>query len=372
MAKQLVIIGRLSALTRAEANRLVTEAGSELSDRVTRATEVVVLGARGPHFQPNGRPLLQLARARRMVQEGQAIEILQEDAWLQSLGLFDAPAGVKQRYTAGQVVETLGISRATFDRWLTYRLLRPIEDSGPIPLFDFQQVTAARTLAELARTGVRLTQIKKAVTQLAQWLPSLDLSTADLSRSDSARRLIVRTPGGSWAEPTGQLLFDFDTAEECETFSVHRPETQAEAFDRALASEEDRPLEAAAIYRQIIAEHGPQATLVFNLGNALYAADDLPGALIEYRMATELAPQHAGAWNNLANLLAEQNKLDEALDAYRQALSINPKLTDARFNLAQTLVELGRRDEAVLHWRVYLANDPDSSWADYAREQLES
>jgi tetratricopeptide (TPR) repeat protein len=238
-------------------------------------------------------------------------------------------------------------------------------------LFDFQQVTAARTLAELGRGGVRLMQIKKAIAQLAQWLPNADLSTSDLALADNARRLVVRTPKGSRAETSGQLLFDFE-AVDCKPVTFARTETQAEAFDRALACEEERPLEAAAIYRQIIAEHGPQATLAFNLANALYAADDPQGAIIEYRRATELAPQHAGAWNNLANLLAELNQLEEALEAYRLALSINPQLSDARFNLAQTLVELGRRAESILHWRAYVTNDPDSSWADYAREQLES
>jgi hypothetical protein len=279
MTKHVVIIGRLSALTRAEARRLIAQSGGELSDRLTRSTAIVVLGARGPHFQPNGRPLLQLARARRMVQEGQSLQICQEDAWLESLGLLQPSAGVKKSFTAGQIVETLGISRTAFDRWLAYRLLRPIHDSGPIPLFDFQQVTAARTLAELARGGVRLTQIKKAVAQLAQWLPNADLSSTDLTLADNARRLVVRTPGGFWAEPSGQLLLDFDAAEECDVVTLSRPETQAEAFDRALACEEESPQEAAAIYRRIIAEHGPQATLAFNLGNALYAAGDPQGAI---------------------------------------------------------------------------------------------
>jgi tetratricopeptide (TPR) repeat protein len=372
MAKQVVIIGRLVSLTRAEARQAIAQSGGEFSDRVTRSTGIVVLGARGPHFQPNGRPLLQLARARRMVQEGQTLEIWQEDTWLESLGLFPASDGVRKRFTAGQIVETLQISRATFDRWLAYRLVRPLDDSGPIPLFDFQQVTAARTLAELGRGGVRLTQIKKAVAQLAQWLPSAEIDLTDLSLAEDARRIIVRTPNGSWAEPSGQLLLDFDADKDCEVVSLARPETQSEAFDRALACEDERPQEAAAIYRQIIAEHGAHPTLAFNLGNALYAADDLAGAVVHYRQATELAPQHAGAWNNLANVLAELNQLEEALDAYRRALSINPRLADARFNLAQTLIELGRRDESVLHWRAYLANDTDSSWADYARDQLES
>ena len=72
------------------------------------------------------------------------------------------------------------------------------------------------------------------------------------------------------------------------------------------------------------------------------------------------------------NVLAELDQPEEAIISYRQALAVDAGLADARFNLAQTLVELGRSDEAVLHWRAYLAADRESTWADYARERMES
>jgi len=194
---------------------------------------------------------------------------------------------------------------------------------------------------------------------------------ADLSVSEDARRLIVRTPDGREAEATGQLLLDFEATSHAAPIAFARAETESEAFFRAVSCEQERPLEAAAIYRQLMAEQGSHVTFAFNLGNALYAGEDIRGAREAYRQATQLDPQHAGAWNNLANVLAELDHFEEAVTAYRRALALDPSSADAHFNLAETLVELGRPHEAVLHWRAYLAADEDSTWADYARERLE-
>jgi tetratricopeptide (TPR) repeat protein len=182
----------------------------------------------------------------------------------------------------------------------------------------------------------------------------------------------VRTDDGRLAEPSGQLLLEFDRKESLAALAFCRTESEAEAFRRAVEREEDRPLEAAAIYQELIAQRGPHASLAFNLANALYAAEDPEGARSHYQQATDLDPQHPGAWNNLANVLAELDRPQEAISAYRRALALDPRLADARFNLAQTLVEIGRPDEAVLHWRAYLAADGDSAWADYARERIEA
>jgi tetratricopeptide (TPR) repeat protein len=366
-----VIVGRLVSMTRSEAGRIVARTGGRLVDRVTSAASLVVLGSRGPQLQRDGKIPIQLARARRLIDEGSPLEIWSEEQWLDSLGLSDSAAGVGQRFTAGQMAEMLSVPRSRLDRWIASGLVQPVDESAGVPLFDFRQVAAGRTLAELAQTGVRLTRIRRAVASLARWLPDVGQPLADLSVSESARRLIVRMPDGRAAEASGQLLFDFDAGEEGVSLLFHKPESRTETFLRAVAYEQELPHEAAVLYRQLIVEHGPHATLAFNLGNALYAADDVRGARDQFRQAVELDPQHAGAWNNLANVLAELDQLDEAAAAYRRALAIDAAIHDAHFNLAETLVELGRPSEAVLHWQAYLASDRDSGWADYARERLQ-
>src|SRR5262245_15885562 len=369
---QVVIVGRLVSMTRSEASRAIALRGGTLTELVTRSTSLVVLGGRGRQLQRNGRVQIQFARARQLIQQGLPLQVHSEEQWLESAGLAAAAVGVRQRFTAGQMAEALKVSRARLDRWIAVGLVRPVDESAGIPLFDYRQVTAGRTLADLVQSGIRLNKIRRAVATLGQWLPDVGQPLADLSVSEDARRLIVRTPDGREAEATGQLLLDFEATSHAAPIAFRRVETESEAFLRAVACEQEHPLEAVAIYQQLMAEQGPHATFAFNLGNALYGGENIRGAREAYRQATQLDPQHAGAWTNLANVLAELDQFEEAVTAYRRALALDPSSADAHFNLAETLVELGRPHEAVLHWRAYLAADEDSTWADYARERLES
>lgn len=373
MSRLVVLVGQLASMTRTEAARVVALTGGELSERVTGATALVIIGRRGPPLQRNGRVPVQLSRAQRLVEQGHSLEIWPEEKWLRSLGLENDAAGVCKRFTASQIAEMLKIARPKLDRWIASGLITPMVSRTGVPLFEFQQVASVRTLAELAQSGISMSKVRRAVAHLARWLPNSNQPLLELSLDEQVRRLVVRTADGRLAEPTGQLLLEFDgDGASDESLSIGVIETESDAFRRAIECEEDRPLEAAGIYGELIAKRGPHPTLLFNLANALYAADKLEDALALYEQATALDPRHSGAWNNLANVLAESDRPDEAIAAYRHALALDPRLADARFNLAQTLVELGRADEAVLHWRAYLAADRDSAWADYARERLES
>lgn len=360
-------------MTRTDAARVAQGHGDELTEHVSRATQLIVLGGSAPPLSRGGRVTPQFARARRLLRQGVLLKIVTEEQWLDELGLAREAEGVRGSFTAQKLAQMLSVPRSALDRWVNAGLIRPAAANAGLPLFDFRQVAAARLLADLSAAGIRLNKLQRAVAQLSRWLPGEGSQLTELCLSEDARKLIVRTPDGRAAEPTGQLLFEFEPPPAAAaTLTFNHSESEADAFRRAVACEEDDPLRAAAIYRELIAAHGPQATLAFNLGNALYAADDLPAAIEQFRIATQLNPSHSGAWNNLANLLAESDQLEEASSAYRQALALDPACSDARFNFAQTLVELGRPDEAVLHWRAYLAADSESSWADYARERLEA
>lgn len=370
MGRQIVICGKLVSMSRADAARVAAANSDELTERVTRDTQLVVIGGAGPPISRGGRVTPQFARARRFLRQGVLLKVVSEEQWLLEMGLERQAEGVRGSFTAQQLAQTLNLPRGTLDRWIAVGLIRPTNDNAGLAQFDFSQVAAARLLADLSAAGIRLSKVQRAVAQLSRWLPG-GSPLAGLSLSDDNRKLIVRTAGGLAAEPTGQLLLDFDAPVDTAALAFCPTESDADAFRRAVACEEEQPLEAANIYRQLIARHGPHATLAFNLGNALYAADDIRGAIQQLRLATQFDPGHCGAWNNLANLLAESDELEEACAAYRQALRLDSACSDARFNLAQSLTELGRSDEAVLHWRAYLAADSDSSWADYARERLE-
>jgi tetratricopeptide (TPR) repeat protein len=114
-----------------------------------------------------------------------------------------------------------------------------------------------------------------------------------------------------------------------------RPEQQRELIARALALEPRLP------------------SAHYEMGRALAAAGDAPGAEREYRLALRGDPGHAPAHNNLGNLLLAAGRTDEAIEHYRLALAREPGRASSTHNLAvalraraEALAREGRAEEA--------------------------
>src|SRR5262245_22332316 len=252
MPRQIVICGKLVSMTRADAARIAAASGDELTEHLSRTTNLVVLGGNGPPITSGGRVTAQFARARRLLRQGVLLKIVTEEQWLDELGLVRQAEDVRGSFTAQQLAETLNVPRSMLDRWIAVGLVQAVAENAGLPLFDFRQVAAARLLADLTAAGIRLNKVQRALAQLAQWLPGGGGPLAGLSLCEDARRLIVRTQDGRAAEPSGQLLIDFDPPADATTLDFCRSESDADAFRRAVACEEEQPLEAAAIYRELI------------------------------------------------------------------------------------------------------------------------
>ena len=159
--------------------------------------------------------------------------------------------------------------------------------------------------------------------------------------------------------------------------------------------EQRRPGDAAAQFRQLLAQRPDFAPAHFQLGRALEQQGELPQAADCYREALRLnpgllhvhtalgrvlrtlgrldeaaaafreiirvKPEAADAWNNLGNVLRQQARMDEAADCYRRALSLAPQLAGAWNNLGNVLKTLGRLEEAVDSYRRALQLDPASA-----------
>jgi tetratricopeptide (TPR) repeat protein len=72
----------------------------------------------------------------------------------------------------------------------------------------------------------------------------------------------------------------------------------------------------------------------------------------------------------LGNALFQSARFAEATGQFARVLADHPDHRRAAFGRARALQEDGRVDEAATAWRRYLELDPDSSWADVARENL--
>ena len=99
----------------------------------------------------------------------------------------------------------------------------------------------------------------------------------------------------------------------------------------------------------------------YNLGSALFADDDLDGALSSFRQAVRIEPRFADAFTNLGIVFSRKKQHEEADAAFGAAAKLRPDDRQAHLNLAICNMEL-RRPEKVIEaiTRVEsLAGQPD-------------
>jgi tetratricopeptide (TPR) repeat protein len=68
---------------------------------------------------------------------------------------------------------------------------------------------------------------------------------------------------------------------------------------------------------------------------------DLSQALVDFKRALAIDPQHYAALDGLGNVLLEQGDKKGALEAYRKALAVNPFLDDAKRQVDELFHQLG-------------------------------
>jgi serine/threonine-protein kinase len=109
----------------------------------------------------------------------------------------------------------------------------------------------------------------------------------------------------------------------------------------------DRGGDALALLTAAQARHPQDFWLNFDLGNALAQKARKPEAAVGYyRAALALRPKAAQAHNNLGTALAAQGDVPGAIACYHQALRLDPKYALAHGALGQALLLQGRFTEA--------------------------
>src|SRR5206468_2126751 len=89
----------------------------------------------------------------------------------------------------------------------------------------------------------------------------------------------------------------------------------------------------------------------YNLGSALRAKGDLPGALAAYRKAIALKPDYLEAHYNLGNALLDRGDLPGAVAAYQKAIALKPDAAESHCNLGHALREQGEFRKALMALR---------------------
>ena len=365
------ITGRLASMSREDAIERVIEAGGTYAQGPSEDTALVVYGAGGPPLGEDGRPTQAIELARRLQAQGASIRVIPEQEFLDLLGLHEHQADLHRHYTTEQLGRILGVPNELIRSWVRHGLIRPVRTIGRLHWFDFQQAGNARSLLELARSGVRPGRIRKSLEQLSGWMQDTEHSLAQLAALESGGPLLVRLQDGRLAEPTGQLRLAFEAPPDPRPALPRVGLGADEWFERGVSCEEHGLLEQAVeAYRQALLAGGRKAEVCFNMGNTLYALGRKQEAVRELEQATCAEPDYVEAWNNLGNVLCDLGRADEARAAYGRALAIAPDYADAHYNTAELLFTGGDLDGSRRHFQAYLSLDPGSSWAEVVRRRL--
>lgn len=97
-----------------------------------------------------------------------------------------------------------------------------------------------------------------------------------------------------------------------------------------------------------------------------YRAGHLDSALVNFRLAVQVEPDHAHYRRNLALVLLRQGEAEEALEHLRRALALDPTLEIAQFDFARALLLTGDTTQALQEFGTFADRVASSSDRDLA------
>ena len=368
--QRIAFVGRLASMAKRDAAQLARQHGATVLEKPDASAHLIVVGEEQfplPEVEDQSQWFDEATR--RQIEQG-TIEVITETQLWQRLGLVEAQHEIHRLYTPAMLADLLGVSVAVIRRWHRRGLIVPVREVRRLPYFDFQEVATARRLAELLAAGVSPRAIERQLESLARYLPDVTRPMAQLSVIVQGKEILLRQ-GDGLIEPGGQWRFDFDAWEGEPTPQQAVPTTAEQMCRLAAELEEDGQLAAAAeMYRAAMAAAGPKAEICFQVAELLYRQGDLGGARERYYMAIELDEDYVEARANLGCVLAETGQRELAVAAFEGALRYHPDYADVHYHLARTLDEMHERPRAEEHWRAFVAQAPDSPWAEEARGRL--
>src|SRR5215470_17904051 len=303
--------GRLASMKREEAFVLVRKQGGTPRRGLTKKTAVLVVGELGWPLLPDGKPSKSLSLAK-----SYGVAIASERQFLEWAGKA-IPNEQVRTYSASQIATLSALPPPVIDELTTFGLL-----DGRDGRYGFRDLTAARQLAELFQSGVRLSTVTKSLNAIRKWLPDAALSNLRLYPAASDAILVEQLQG--FTDQTGQYVLPVGAA----------PEDPDALFEQAQAAEEARDIETAQrLYRKIMRMDPSDPAAAFNLGNLLRSMGNTVEAEAAYRAATRADAEFAEAWYNLADILDDQGRSDQAVACLEHALKADPDYADALFNL---------------------------------------
>ena len=398
--ERVAFTGTLASMTHRQAQELAVQQGGAAAAHVSRQVTMLVVGEEGWPLEADGGISKKLEAANELAAQGVPLRIVPESDWLQLLGLEERRQEMSRLYTPAMLSQVLNVPVGTIRRWHALGFIRPVKTVWRLPYFDFLEVSAARKVLDLMRSGVSAERLREALERLSTMLGREQFPQARLDLMAQDARLVYRDRVGLVEPASGQRVFDFEVPDEPALVPAvlafpgpatpkdsatgnatsqpelrhpdPRPHWSAEDWHREglrllEAGETDAAIEAL---RMSLMERPDVPEVHFALAEALYRNGHAAAALERFHAAVEHDHQYVEAWVQLGCLHAEAGRLDQAEDAFRLALNVHADYPDAHWHLADVLQQSGRTREAIPHWRRYLEFDNRGPWADAARQRL--
>ena len=128
---------------------------------------------------------------------------------------------------------------------------------------------------------------------------------------------------------------------------------------------EQRNEEAIMNYKSAIKLNPEHTYAHYNLGIALFAEQRNEEAISHYKRAISLSPNYTFAHYNLGNSLFAVKKYKEAIFHYKMAIKLNPNYTFAHYNLGNALFAIKKNKEAIFHYKMAIKLNPSYTYAHY-------
>lgn len=297
-----------------------------------------------------------------------------------ALEVNEAP--VTELFSRRDVARLLGLTQARLRTLDRARIVSPSGVRRGKRAYTFQDLIALRATLMLSK-DIKLRDVARAIGALREALPRVTRPLEQLRLVSDGRKVVVRSPEGTFEAVTGQLVMDFEHAEigklRRDVVRLLRPEigdarekTAYELYARASALDEDPATqpEAERLYRQAIDLDPKLAIAYTNLGNILFRRGDVPSAEALYRKAIEIDDRQPEAHYNLGYVMLDRGQPRIAAAHFERAIARDPRFADAHFNLAMAYEQIAEREKARTHWKRYLELEPKGTWADIARKHL--
>lgn len=267
-------------------------------------------------------------------------------------------------YGVREVSKILGLSASQLRSYVRAGFIAPQRGARGEYRFSFQDLLVLRIALGLVAAHIPARRVRRALSRLREQLPA-GRSLTGMHIAAEGGRIVVSEGASRWQPESGQVLFDFGTADAAATPSPPAEAGRVPRLAPPLAAgpddwyawacelEESAPEQALEAYRRVLELEPAHVDALVNLGRMLHAAGVPAAAEAHYRKALAARPDDDTALFNLGVALEDLGRSEEALTAYEKAVAIDPGCADAHYNAARICQAQGSSAAALCHLKAY-------------------